>query len=495
MNARRLGILGMLGTLLLFGCGRGKPHGQPIPPVGDIAARSFTPVDIEADARQAISERLTRRERQFRELVEPGSFWQPLRVEQDDIDAGRVALPALINIGRELFRADFGLAQGLGNDLGKSQSPLAGKRTAPNLRHVQYREFGGPDGMRCIGCHHVGGEGGAGFRADNTFIDGDGVQPASGLERNPRPLLGAAILQQLGEEMSLELHRQVRQAIKKTPRGQSTPLSAKGISFGILRITKDGRLDLTGVRGVSLDLIVRPFGWKGTGNSLRQLVVTSLQQNLGLQAEELVQRVGKSGSLGNGPPDDPDSDGVTREATTGMVTAITAYLAALAPPIEDQTLDASFTLMLGEGVRAFEGLGCASCHVPELPLDSTVVSLGPTPLAQPRVDLAPLLGGLKKARIYSDLRRHNMGDNLSEARGYLGIPRHQFMTPPLWGVANSAPYMHDGRAGTIHEAILAHSGEAQAARDAYEKLPYDKSGPLRLFLLSLGRPAHLEFRP
>lgn len=484
--------------LLLAGCGRGAPHGQPIPPVGDVMQRSFLPNDIEADARQAIAERLSRREKQFRELVEPGSMWNPLRIEQEDIDAGRVKLPALIDIGRELFRADFGPAQGLGNGLAKSGSPLAGKRQTPNLRHVQYREFGGPDGTRCIACHHVGGQGGSGFKIDNAFLDGDGQLPSSGLERNPRSLIGAAILQQLADEMTHELRAQVRTATKRIARGKSAPFTAKGVSFGVLRLTPDGRLDATGVRGISLDLIVRPFGWKGTSASLRQMVVTSLQQNLGLQAEELVRNAGppsKNNILGSGPDGDPDDDGVRREFTTGMVTAVTAYLAALAPPIEDQPLDAPYAMMLGKGKRLFEQLGCASCHVPELPIDSTVVSLGPTPKSQPRVDLLPLLGGERKVRLFSDLRRHNMGETLSEPRGYIGIPRHQWVTPPLWGLSASAPYLHDGRAGTVHEAIMQHGGEAQASRDAYAKLLLEEAGTMRVYLLSLGRPAHLEFRP
>lgn len=484
--------------LLLLGCGRGAPHGQPITPVGDVMQRGFSPHDIEADARQAIAERLARRERQFRELAEPGSMWRPLRVEQDEIDAGRVKLPALIDIGRELFRADYGPSQGLGNGLAKSKSPLAGKRETPNLRHVQYRDFGGPDGTRCIACHHVGGQGGGGFKIDNAFLDGDGLLPSSGLERNPKSLIGAAILQQLADEMTRELHAQVRSAAKRIPRGKTVPFTAKGISFGVLRLTPDGRLDATGVRGISLDMIVRPFGWKGSSHSLRQMVLTSLQQNLGLQAEELVQRAGPPGKnniLGSGPQGDPDDDGVSREFTTGMVTAVTAYLAALAPPIEDLPLDAPYAMMLGRGQRLFDELGCASCHVPELPIDSTVVSLGPTPQSQPRVDLLPLLGGVRKVRLFSDLRRHNMGEALSEQRGYLGIPRHQWLTPPLWGLSASAPYLHDGRAGTVHEAIMQHGGEAQASRDAYAKLSFEQAGTMRVYLLSLGRPAHLEFRP
>jgi len=36
----------------------------------------------------------------------------------------------------------------------------------------------------------------------------------------------------------------------------------------------------------------------------------------------------------------------------------------------------------------------------------------------------------------------------------------QFMTTPLWGVAVTAPYLHDGRAPTIYDAVDAHGGDA-----------------------------------
>ena len=34
-------------------------------------------------------------------------------------------------------------------------------------------------------------------------------------------------------------------------------------------------------------------------------------------------------------------------------------------------------------------------------------------------------------------------------------------------VGSTAPYLHDGRATTLSEAILEHGGEGQAARDAF----------------------------
>jgi len=36
----------------------------------------------------------------------------------------------------------------------------------------------------------------------------------------------------------------------------------------------------------------------------------------------------------------------------------------------------------------------------------------------------------------------------------------EWRTPPLWGVADSAPYLHDGRAASILDAIALHGGEA-----------------------------------
>lgn len=495
----------LLPALLLWGSSTGcsrRSNAQPIPVQAGPGVRSFQPADVHADARRAIGERLAAREQKFRELYQPGSIWNTLRIEQRDIDSGRISLPRLVEIGRDLFATDFGLAQGLGNGLAAHKSPLAGRHAAPNLRHVQFHEFGGPDGTRCVGCHHVGGSGGGGFRADNVFLDGDGDTPRSGLERNPRALFGAAVLQRLGEEMTADLHAQVGKAMRSLSAGGSVPLSSKGVQFGVLRRGANGRLDLTGIRGVSLDLVVRPFGWKGTATSLRQQIVTSLQQNLGIQAEELVRRLGAGGALGSGPPGDPDADGVLREATEGMVTALTAYIAALAPSSDDLLIAPSFSLQLGRGERLFHSLGCAECHVPELPLNDPVLRLGPTPDSLPVVDLTPLLassagqvGKPLRVRLYSDLRRHNLGDELAESRGYLGIPKTSFLTPPLWGISVTGPYLHDGRAGDIDTAIRAHQGEAAAARNAYVNLQVHDSEPLRIFLLSLSRPTQVEFKP
>ncbi len=507
MRSARL-LLGFLSLMAVGGCRRSAPPAQQVVPMGAVSQRSLTPADAFADARKAIGERYEQRERMFRELWQPGSFFDTLRIEQADIDTGRLPLPRVAEIGRELFTLDFDPAHGLGNGLARHRSPLSGARPAPNLRHVHYKQFGGPDATRCVACHHRGGTGGGGFRIDNAFFDGDGRTPASGLELNPRPLLGAALLQKLGEEMTAELQAEVLRLQRSLPPGGSAPLSAKGVKFGQVRRTRDGQLDLTAVRGVSLDLVVRPFGWKGTETSLRAVVEKSLQQHLGIQSEGLLQKLHhfapaavRESWLGDGPADDPDDDGVRREATDGMVTALTLFIASLALPTEQSPELPTFLLHSGRGQEIFSRIGCAACHVPELPLRDTVVSLGPTSSSRPRVDLAPLLtipGRSQRQpglRLFSDLKRHDLGDGLAEPHPYQGVPRSQWMTPPLWGLGASAPYLHDGRAGDIDTAILAHGGEALTAQQAYKNLSEPDRGALRLFLLSLQRPATLEFKP
>jgi CxxC motif-containing protein (DUF1111 family) len=72
-----------------------------------------------------------------------------------------------------------------------------------------------------------------------------------------------------------------------------------------------------------------------------------------------------------------------------------------------------------------------------------------------------------------------------------------FLTPELWGVGNTGPWLHDGRAGTLEEAVLLHGedqpppagdpgrSEAQEARDAFKALPAAERQALLIFLRSL----------
>ncbi len=67
------------------------------------------------------------------------------------------------------------------------------------------------------------------------------------------------------------------------------------MDFGVLDIRPVQRetgltveIDYQRLYGVSPDLVVRPFGWRGRYSRLRQAVTAQLHLHLGLQASELI---------------------------------------------------------------------------------------------------------------------------------------------------------------------------------------------------------------
>jgi len=106
--------------------------------------------------------------------------------------------------------------------------------------------------------------------------------------------------------------------------------------------------------------------------------------------------------------------------------------------------------------------------------------------------------GTVEVPLYSDLKRHVMGDNLAESFSQQTdggedhqVPGNQFLTRPLWGVADTGPWMHDGRALTLTEAIVMHEGHGSEANSSVEKFKalsdHDQLA-LRIFLSSLRLP-------
>ena len=77
--------------------------------------------------------------------------------------------------------------------------------------------------------------------------------------------------------------------------------------------------------------------------------------------------------------------------------------------------------------------------------------------------------------LFSDLQTHAMGSCLSDPTEWHGeaLPPQgtdvngintvpdQFLTRPLWGVADTGPWLHDGRARTLLEAILMHGDSVE----------------------------------
>ena len=85
---------------------------------------------------------------------------------------------------------------------------------------------------------------------------------------------------------------------------------------------------------------------------------------------------------------------------------------------------------------------------------------------------------------YSDFLLHDMGTlgdgiEIGDARG------REFRTAPLWGVSAVTRYLHDGRATTLKDAILAHDGQARKVRERFVRLSDGEQTALFAFLASL----------
>lgn len=133
------------------------------------------------------------------------------------------------------------------------------------------------------------------------------------------------------------------------------------------------------------------------------------------------------------------------------------------------------------------------------PMPGYTINLSdPGPFAEVPAYVFPRLpvgaGGTVSIPLFSDLRTHNLGPHLQD-RAKQGadvagicIDRPLFLTRPLWGVADTGPWLHDGRALTLRDAILLHQGkdsEANPVIAAFLSLTSAEQQAVVDFLLTL----------
>src|SRR6185369_13240950 len=83
-----------------------------------------------------------------------------------------------------------------------------------------------------------------------------------------------------------------------------------------------------------------------------------------------------------------------------------------------------------------------------------------TPEEQQADDPVPSLVQQSQLRNDSNASARNNPPTKAEREKTIGAMRQEWRTPPLWGVRDSGPYLHDGRAETLEQAIAFHGGEA-----------------------------------
>lgn len=411
-----------------------------------------------------------------------------------------------IRRGRQLFQRKFTRAEGQGPNAGDGAGDIN-----TNLA------IGAGLSDSCALCH--GRPRGSAGSAGNVVTRPD--------SRDAPHLFGLGLKEMLADEITSDLRSIRAQAMllaHNTGQPITRRLMSKGISYGSITARPNGAVDTSNVQGVDPDLRVKPFFAHGGAFSIRQFVVGALKNELGLEAVDpdlrLVSQGGKvttpSGLVLDGaldpvdpPPaadatSDGDHDGVANEVPQSLVDYLEYYLCNYFKPAVYRE-----TPVTRHGQAVFASVGCARCHVANLPIvrDRRVadVTTSYDPLRGIFNNLfasaATMVNTIQDAStfpplkvpqfrpfmvtdFYSDLKRHDLGPNFHE-RNYDGTVQTQFMTAPLWGVGSTAPYGHDGRSVNLIEVIVRHGGEAQTSRDNFLRLDDEDQATLIAFLNTL----------
>ena len=147
-----------------------------------------------------------------------------------------------------------------------------------------------------------------------------------------------------------------------------------------------------------------------------------------------------------------DADFASTEAPLGSakaglssdLDALAAYMESLetVDPSPWRNADGSLTQAAQNGESLFVSRGCASCHTGEIFTDS------------------------------NDALLHDVGSLMTESGQRLGATLTGLDTPSLLGVWRTAPYLHDGSAPTLEDAIVAHTSVSVTATELADLASY-----------------------
>jgi CxxC motif-containing protein (DUF1111 family) len=366
----------------------------------------------------------------------------------------------------------------------------------------------------CVACHQQGGSGGSGSLEHNVTVFTRA--PKAGAGANSGAIHQFAVdeaSQETLQNISLQLPKQARPTLAdlqavlpkpaKSPAGVQTGGAAAIPEFdigqrntpalfgasvidaipdaAILANERNQRLQLglsalnggatTAGRAAKLPRKqVGKFGWKSNIGNLPEFVRVACASELGLGNPLEAQPASLS---------QPGYRPRGLDLTDQQCVQMTAYIASLPMPREVIPYSEAEANRAIAGKKHFKQVGCADCHTP---------------------DVAEARG------IYSDLLLHEMGEGLGGGGGgfYGGesstpedfdstpVSPSEWRTPPLWGVADSAPYLHDGRAATLADAIKLHAGQAAASATRFAGLSDVQQEELVAFLNTLRAPGAIR---
>jgi CxxC motif-containing protein (DUF1111 family) len=275
-------------------------------------------------------------------------------------------------------------------------------------------------------------------------------------QRNPTPLFGIGLVDAISDQA---IEAMAKRQAKDSPEIQ-----------GRVSRVKDGRIGR--------------LGWKGQIASVEDFVLNACAVELGLEVPGHHQSV---------VPQAPKYRATGLDLTSEECAALVAYVKSLPKPVERLASGAEESKIHEAGKAMFASVGCAGCH-------------------------APKLGNVQG--IYSDLLLHDMGQDMSDDGSYSesagddeplvprivadagkggsgqptppqaprGATRQEWRTPPLWGFRDSGPYLHDGRAQTLEQAVAMHGGQAAASARKFFALSPRERLQIEALLKSLIAP-------
>ncbi len=289
-------------------------------------------------------------------------------------------------------------------------------------------------------------------------------------QRNPTPLFGLGLIDAIPEKAIEEA------AARRFPEFPEVQ--------GRVSRLKDGR--------------VGRLGWKGQTANSEDFVLTACAVELGLEVPGHNQAV---------VPQAPKYRAGGMDLSGSECDSLVAYVRSLPKPQEREGSNAEEAKVLAAGKSAFAGAGCASCHTPQLGAvaglysDLLLHDMGPE-----MADLGSYNGGNSTdddSEPLGPLANTDTPADVAEGQAPAPTPvaavavalkganRQEWRTPPLWGMRDSAPYLHDGRAQTLEQAIALHGGQAAGAANRYFKLSAKERGQIEAFLKSLVAPTQL----
>lgn len=384
------------------------------------------------------------------------------------------------------------IAQGVAAPLGEPIPTATDEQLATFRRglEVMTRRFGVTDGLgpafnvvSCAACHERPVVGGSAASYRNFFLTGTKLPDGSFIPGTSAGKSGG-VIRMYAYSGDLPARPAVEDGLNVIARRNAIPMFGVGLiaeipESAILANADPDDRDGDGISGrPNYDRgFVGRFGRKAQTVSIEAFIRGPLFNHLGITTDPLDEEMRSHLPVDStraaadaaalitsfaqaAAPDGPttDADGVADPelSTTDLFDLVSAAMLLAAPELEQPNEQGI------RGAAIFDRIGCSACHTPRLEGPR-----GPLP-------------------VYSDLLLHDMGDGLADGIEQGDATGSEFRTQPLWGLAAVGPYLHDGRAGTIEDAILLHGGEAQRARDRAAGLSDAEMADLVEFLMSLG---------